>query len=118
MAGHAFGFIAKMNAGLGVAADLVFAEEIVRVFVTDGNSEAAISLQNIFFERAEFHAPAEKQTILLIVFGDASAHSGTLRTAAGMQAQPRVIFRNAIIDHDVIGLLEADAIAIVIANRA
>src|SRR5687768_18619060 len=103
-----------MDAGLVIAADLIFAQEIIGVFVADGDAEAAVVFEDVFFEDAVFDAPAKEEAVFAIVFGDAGAHGGPLRAAAGMQAEAGVVFAGGIFDDDIVGLLEADAVAVVI----
>jgi hypothetical protein len=118
VAGHAFGFVAEINSRLLIAADLVFAEEIIGVFVADGDSVAAVAFEKVVFEGAVFHAPAEVQAVFAVVFCDAGADGGALRAAARVQAEARVSFADAIGHGHVVALLEADAVAVVIAHGA
>jgi hypothetical protein len=118
VAGHAFGFIAEMNAGLLIAADLVFAEKIVGIFVADGNSEAAVVFEDVVFENAVFDAPAEEQAVFFVILGEAAADGRALGAAAGMQTEAGVSFAGAVGHSDVVALLETDAVAIVVADGA
>ena len=51
----------KENAGLAVSGDGVFAEEVVAVFVPDGNADAFVLAELIALEQAMLDAPADKQ---------------------------------------------------------
>ncbi len=50
MGGHSQGFISEKDTIPAVRTDDVAANKIVRVFVPDGNTELAVTFQNIIFE--------------------------------------------------------------------
>src|SRR6185369_4521223 len=44
--------------------------------------------------------------------GDAFTDGGPLRTAAGMDAQPCIVFAHTALHQHIVGLLEADAVSV------
>ena len=96
VAGHAFGFVAKIDSGLLVAADFVFAKKIIGVFVADGDAVAAVAFEEVVFEHAIFNAPTKVEAVFAVVARDAGPDGGALRAAAGMQTEARVCLADAI----------------------
>src|SRR5207247_4033982 len=62
--------------------------------------------------------PTQIQSILPIAPGDTFADHRPLRTAARMEAQTGVVFAHAALDEDIVGLLEADSVAVVVPHDA
>src|SRR5262245_36171033 len=60
------------------------------------------------------HAPAKEQAVFTVSPRNALPHDGPLRTAAGMNAERRVVFTHTAPDLHIVRLLETDAVAIVI----
>src|ERR1044071_3015629 len=117
VSGHALGFISKKHSVLAVESHLVFLEEIVRVLVPDRDSEAAVVFQDVFLEESMPHAPAEEEPVFAVAPGNALAHHRPLGTAAGVDAQAGVAFADTTLDQDIVGLLKADAVAVIIADQ-
>ncbi len=118
MGGHAEGLVAEEDAVLAVQTHAVSPQEVVGVLVADRDAETPVLLQQVVFERAESHPPAEEQAVFAVAPGDAPTHRGALRPAAGMDAQRGVVFAEAIDDAHVVRLLEADPVAVEIADGA
>ena len=118
VAGHAFALVTEEDAVLMIGADLVFAQQIIGVLVADGIAEAPIVLQNVLLEQPVLHAPAEEESVLAVAPRGAVANDGALRAAAGMEAQPGVVLAHAVLHEHVVGLLEADAVAVIVPHRA
>jgi hypothetical protein len=118
MAGHACDLVSKKYAILVIAADLIVPQQVVGIFVPDGDPKSMVAFQQIVFEEPLFDAPAKEEAILPIVAGDAVPDDGALRAASRVQAQTGVCFAAAPRNSDIIALLEADAVAIVIAHSA
>src|SRR5205807_2276229 len=111
-------FIAEVDAVFVVAPDAVVAKEVVGVLVAYGDAVAAVGLQEVVLEQAVFDAPAEVQAVGAVVAGHATVDDRPLRAAAGVDAQVRVVLAHAVADGHVVGLLEADAVARVVAHPA
>ena len=116
--GHAERFVAEEHAVLLVLPDGVVAEEVVGVLVADGDAELAVLLQEVLLEQAVTDPPAEEQAIRPVAAGHAVADRRPLRAAARMKPEDGVVLRDAVCDGDVVGLLEADAVAVVVPHDA
>src|SRR5437867_3853586 len=62
--------------------------------------------------------PAQEKSVLAIAPGDALPDDGPLGTAARMDAQAGVVLAHAAFDQDIVGLLEAEAVAVVVPHQA
>src|SRR5713226_8351370 len=118
VAGHAEAFVAEINPILLVAPHLIEPQQVVGVLVPDGDAVAAVAFEHVLLEHAVPHAPTKKQAVLAIVARRATAHEGPLRTAARMDAERSVVLAHAVLHDHVVGLLEADAVAVVVAHAA
>ena len=58
MSCHRFGFVTEENAFLGISVCPIVAEEIVRIFVADGDAGFAVVKQVVVFEDTVFYSPA------------------------------------------------------------
>ena len=79
----------------------------------DGDAESSVLFKEVVFEEPMTNAPAQKQPIRTIGACHTVPNDGTLRPAARMQAQRRIVLGHARSNRDIIGLLKADAVAIV-----
>ena len=86
--------------------------------MTNGDAGVAIADEIVVFKDAVFDAPAQKETNATVVFRAAVADGGVLAATARVQAQVGIARAGAVFDRDVLALLEADAIAVIIFDRA
>ena len=115
---HPFGFVAEAHPVAMIAPHLVVAEQVVGVFVLDGDAEPAVVFEDVPIEKPLFDPPAEEKAVLAVVPRHTLAEDGTLGTAAGVEAQARVALAQAAGQRHVVALLETDAVAVVIAHGA
>jgi len=108
--------IAEEYAVLMVHAYLVAADEIVGVLVPDGNAVSAVALENIVLEQSMPDAPAQEQAISAVVASDTVAHGRTLGAAPRVYAKKGITLRDTAKDRDIIGLLEADPVAVIVSH--
>ena len=118
MASHALGFVAEEDSVLLVEPNLVVLQKIVRILVSNRDAEPPVVLQKVFLKQPVPDAPTQIQSILTIAPGDTFADHRPLRTAARMEAQTGVVFAHAALNEDIVGLLEADAVAVVVPHDA
>src|SRR5579885_546360 len=118
MSAHGLRLIAEEDAGLRVADHRVATEEIVRILVANGNTDPLVTADLVVFEKPVPHAPADEQAVAAVAQRAITPHHRRLRTAAGMQAEPGVVLGQAIFHGHTIRNLEADAIAVVVADGA
>src|SRR5262249_76632 len=93
-------------------------EEVVRVLMPDGDPEPAVLLQAVTLEQAVADTPAEEEPVGPVATGQAVPHDGSLRAAAWMQPQVGVVLADTPGDRPVVGLLEADPVAMVVPHDA
>lgn len=86
--------------------------------MTNGDARVAVADEVVVFKDAVFDAPAQEETNAPVVFRTAVADDGVLAATARMQTQVGVARAGAVFDCDVLALLEADAIAVIIFDRA
>ncbi len=66
------------------------AEEVVGVFVADGEAHTEVSAHFILFEKTASHPPADEQAIAAVVERSVAPDYGPPRAAAGMKPQAAV----------------------------
>src|SRR5437588_6049757 len=115
---HALALFPEIHPILVIAADLIVPQQVVRILVANGNAEATIAFQAIVLKYTVLYPPAQKQPVLAVPAGGASAYGRALRSTAGMNAQRYIFLAQAVHHRHVITLLEADAIARVTAHSA
>src|SRR6185437_8819097 len=115
---HARAFIAEKNAVLPIREDLILLQNIVRVFVSDGDAEPAVVLENVSFKQTVLHAPAQIQSVFAVAACDTFPDDGSLRAAAGMETQSRIVLADAVLNDHVVRLLKADSVAVIILHHA
>ena len=86
--------------------------------MTNGDARVAIADEVVVFKDAILDAPAEEEADATVVFRAAVADDGMLTATARVQAQVGIARAGAVFDCDVLALLEADAIAVIIFDRA
>ena len=86
--------------------------------MTNGDARVAIADEVVVFKDAVFYAPAQEETNATIVFRETVADDGVLAATARVQAQVGIARAGAVFDCDVLALLEADAIAVIVFDRA
>ena len=86
--------------------------------MTNGDARVAIVDEVVIFKDAVFYAPAEEEANAAVVCRAAVADDGVLAATARVQAQVGIARAGAVFDCDVLALLEADAIAVIIFDRA
>ena len=86
--------------------------------MTNGNTRIPIADEVVVFKDAVFYAPAQEETNATVVFRAAVADDGVLTATARVQAQVGIARAGAVFDCDILALLEADAIAVIIFDRA
>ena len=86
--------------------------------MTDGDARVAIADEVVVFKDAVFDAPAQEEANAAVVFRAAVADDGVLAATARVQAQVGIARAGAVFDCDVLALLEADAVAVIIFDRA
>ena len=118
MGRHPRRLVAEAHAARAVPEDVVAAEEVVRVLVPDRDPELAVLLEAVVLEHTVADAPAEEQPVGAIATGQAVPDDGPLRAAAGVQTQVGIVLTDAGGDRHVVGLLEADPIAVVVSHHA
>src|SRR5712691_5535763 len=118
VAGHAEAFVAEINPILLVAPHLIEPQQIVGVLVPDGDAVTAVAFEHVLLKHAVPDPPAQRQPVLAVVARRATAHQGPLRTAARMDAERSVVLAHAVLHDHIVGLLEADAVAVVVAHAA
>lgn len=118
VAAHRFGLIAKENAFTAISERTVVAKDVVGVFVTNGNAGVTVSEKVVVFKKAVLDTPAKKETDAAIVFRVAQTNGGVLAAAARVQAKVCVASAGAVFYLYVLALLEADAIAVIVFDRA
>ena len=87
-------------------------------FVSDGDAETAVLFQDVVFEQAVAHTPAQEQPVGPVAPRNTPADGGALGAAAGVQAEMAIVFAGAIQHGDIVRLLKADPIAVVVADGA
>ena len=86
--------------------------------MTNGDARVAIADEVVIFKDAVFDAPAQEEANAPVVFRAAVADDGMLAATARVQAEVGIVRAGAIFDCDVLTLLETDAIAMIIFDRA
>lgn len=86
--------------------------------MTNGDTRVAIVDEVVIFKDTVFDAPAQEEANATVVFRAAVADHRMLAAAARVQAQVGIARAGAVFDCDVLALLEADAIAVIIFDRA
>lgn len=86
--------------------------------MTNGDACVAISDEVVVFKDAVFDSPAQEEANAPVVFRAAVADDGVLAAAARVQTQVGIARAGAVFDCDVLALLEADAIAVIVFDRA
>ncbi len=86
--------------------------------MTNGDTGVAVADEVVVFKDAVFYAPAQEETDATVVFRAAVADDGVLAATARVQTQVGVARAGAVFDCDVLALLEADAIAVIVFDRA
>ncbi len=86
--------------------------------MTNGDARVAIADEVVVFKDAVFDAPAQEEANAPVVFRAAVADDGMLAATARVQAQVGIARAGAVFDCDVLALLEADAIAVIVFDRA
>ena len=71
------------------------------------NSKAPVAFEHIVLKDAVPHAPAEVQAVLAVVACQAFLDQRTLRAAARVQPEPRVVLAHTVADDHIVRLLEA-----------
>ena len=118
MSGHALGFVPEVNAVRMVESNLVVFQKIVAVLVADRDAKPTIVLQNVLLKQPVPNTPAEVESVLAVAAGDTPADHRPLRAAPGMEAQPGVVLAHAVLHQHIVGLLETDAVAVVVPHHA
>src|SRR3989442_14848995 len=101
-----------------MGAIVVFVKDVGDVFLPEGERAPLCFLKDFFHKRRVRDPTAQIQSILPIASGDAFADHRPLRTAARMEAQTGVVFAHTALNEDIVGLLEADAVAVVVPHGA
>lgn len=86
--------------------------------MTNGDARVAVADEVVVFKDAVFDAPAEEEANAAVVFRAAVADDGMLTATARVQTQVGIVRAGAVFNCDVLALLEADAIAVIIFDRA
>ena len=86
--------------------------------MADRYAESFVLFEGVVFEKAMTDAPAEEESVFAVMSGDAVADGGALGAGAGVQAERGIVFADAVDDLDVVGLLEADTVAIIVSDGA
>ena len=114
---HRLGLVAEKDAGLAVADNGVVAEKVVAVLVPDRDAVALVAAEFVLLEDAVLDPPTDVEPVLIVVEGAVAAHDGVLRAAARVEAEPAVLFNQAIFNRHVLGYLETDAVSLVVADH-
>lgn len=112
------GLLAEENSGFRVGPHGVVAKLVVGILHADRDSVSLVVREVVVFEDAVFDSPAEKQPIAFVVPATNSPDYCMLSAAPRMQAHTDIGFADAIFNCHILRRLEADGIAVVVANRA
>lgn len=118
MGGHGLRFGPPIDSTTRVADNGVASDDIVAVLVSNRHPMSLVAFEPIALGGAPSDAPTKEESIISISSGPASNHGGALGTASGMKSETAARLDHTFPDLDIVGLLEADAIAIVMAYDA
>lgn len=107
----------EVDACKAIAGNCVVNEDIVCVFVADGNTVLAVVLDPIVFEAAITHPPTQKKAYLAVVVNAATPHRGMRTTGTWMNSVTRVAMGFAVEHLNVIRDLKRNAIAVVVSSH-
>ena len=86
--------------------------------MTNGDARVTVADEVVVFKDAVFDAPAEEEANAAVVFRAAVADDGVLAATARVETEMGIARAGTVFDCDVLALLEADAIAVIIFDRA
>src|SRR5262245_59183147 len=115
---HGLALVAEEHAGLAIAHNSVAAEQVIRILVPDGDALALVPLDLVVLEQPVLDAPADEQAVLPVAGRAIAPDDRALRAAAGMQPVTGVVLQAAVFHNHPLRHLEADAVAVVAADRA
>ena len=107
-------FFAESEPYIPIPLHNTFPENIIRILMTDRNSEVAVILAKNIFKHPVLNPPAEKETPTVIVVKAAITDSDIFRPGTGMQSQGCVARCPAAGYRKTPGYLKTDCISIVI----
>src|SRR5262245_50245201 len=111
-------FFPEIDTRKAIACDRVVHKDIVRILVAYGDAILAVVFDLVVFKSAVTHPPAEKEAHLAVIVDATALYSGSWAARSWMNAVARVTKGLAVEHLNVIGDLERDTIAIVVAGYA
>ena len=109
------GLVAEQDADFAAGADVVVANDVVRVAMANGDAEALVALDDVLFRQAPADAPAQEKT-QVVVDHAISANDGALGAGARVEPEPGVVVAVAVFRQHVVANLPAQAVAVVVAR--
>ena len=113
-----FRLVAKPNAVLFVRGDGIVAKDIVRILHPDGDSVTLVVREIVVFENAALHPPAKEQPIPFVAGALVVPHHCLKRPAPRVQTDTEISLAEAVFNQHPFGGLKANAVPVVVSDRA
>lgn len=118
MGGHWLRLFTPVDSAELISQDRVVAHDIVTVLMANRHAVTAILLEPIPFRNTATNSPAEKESIFAVSDCSTIRDDWALRSAARMESESGAVGDCALFDTYIIGLLKANAIAVVVSHLA